>query len=390
MKVLYVADQYKTGGAADALIELVKLAKKNGLDVLVVTGHNNEMGERLFAEGIEYVYCGYNQFSMAKPASMKWRLIRTLLKPYYLFRYRSTNKKALQIASENIDFNEIDIIHSNVNRVDFGAILSKKYNKPHVWHLRECPSGHFELSFLCSYPNGYMNENAMKFVAISRFVKDEWVKFGLDEDKIDVIYDGVDLSEIDEKTDSGNGDGFKIACIGQITPQKGQELIIDAFNEMDDINVPVTVDFWGSGDSEYVEKLKKKVYLKKNISVNFLGFDPAVKNKLKDYDIGINSSTNEGFGRTTVEYMAAGLCTLVLNNGGNKELVVNGKNGLCFNDKNELKRIITMLINRPEMIGEIAKNGRTWALNTMDMNNNIQSFIDFYKRCIYESVHNWI
>ena len=32
---------------------------------------------------------------------------------------------------------KIDIIHTNVNRDDFGILLSQKYHKPHIQHIRE-------------------------------------------------------------------------------------------------------------------------------------------------------------------------------------------------------------------------------------------------------------
>ena len=225
MNILFIADQYKTGGAADALVEMATLLQNDyNSDITVLTGHKNELGNRLSSERLNYLFCGYRQFSFTKQNRGKWRFIHKALRPLYIFLYYIYNLKALSIARKSIDFKTIDIIHSNVNRNDFGALLSTKYSIPHIWQLRECPTGHFVLGFNRVHPAEYMNKNTTRFIAISEFVKGEWVGFGLDKDRIDVIYDGVDMSEIKEKEDYEKGKTVRIVCVGDITPQKGQHL----------------------------------------------------------------------------------------------------------------------------------------------------------------------
>lgn len=46
-----------------------------------------------------------------------------------------------------IDFNTVDIIHSNLSRDLLGAKLSSIYKVPHIWYIQEMYKSHYQLSF---------------------------------------------------------------------------------------------------------------------------------------------------------------------------------------------------------------------------------------------------
>lgn len=380
INVLYVADQYSRGGATDALIEMISLMREKGVKTCVLTGHKNEVGQRLEQNNIDYVYCGFRQFAFSKITHGKGFFLTTLLKPLYIIAFHLKNRKAMRIVEKELDVRQFDVIHSNVDRNDFGAIVARKYRKPHVWHLRECPTGHFHLSFNRIRPMAYMSQNADIFIAISEFVKDEWAKRGLQGNKIQVIYEGVDISDIGKHEGSYFSDGVKIICTGKITPKKGQYIVIDALNAIGEITEKIQLDFWGEVDEEYQRELTGRIKKNDNVSINFCGYNDEVKKKLKEYDIGINPSENEGYGRTTVEYMAAGLCTLVLDSGGNRELVKNGINGFKFSNHIELAEMLKELINNREKVSEISTAGQNWAIEEMNMKNNFNAVLEVYKK----------
>ena len=43
---------------------------------------------------------------------------------------------AIHKIEKSIDFSTVDIIHSNLKIIDIVTILAKKYNIPHIWHIR--------------------------------------------------------------------------------------------------------------------------------------------------------------------------------------------------------------------------------------------------------------
>jgi len=64
----------------------------------------------------------------------------------------------------------------------------------------------------------------------------------------------------------------------------------------------------------------------------------------------------EHFGITTVEAMAAGCIPVVINKGGQREIVKDGYNGFLFNSRQELKNITLDIIDGKVNIEEIRKN----------------------------------
>lgn len=379
MKILFIAEQYVAGGSVDALVEMVRILKTNySIDSIILTGHNNEIGSRLDQEKMKYVFCGYREFAMAKPQNGFRKYYLVLLRPYFIIKHLIANYRAIKIAEKAVDFEKIKVIHSNLNRNDFGAVLSRRHKIPHVWHLRECPKGHYDLLFNRLNPIKFMNKNTDMFVAVSEFVKNEWIKLGLKEEKIKVLYDGVDLDRIDSQPKQVDGNELRIACVGQITNAKGQHIVIDALNKIKKVNRTIKVDFWGKGKDEYVDFLKSQLRQEKGIIVDFKGYNAGVSKELWKYDIGINPSRNEGFGRTTVEYMAAGLCVLALNSGANSELIREGENGFLFDNSDELAQRIISLQSEENTMRMISEQGRLWAIENMDMKSRMKDFANLF------------
>lgn len=379
MRILFIAEQYAAGGSVDALVEMIKILKNTySIDSMVLTGHENEIGSRLEKESIEYVFCGYREFAMARPQNGFRRYYLFLLRPYFILKHLIANFKAIKIAESRIDFRQISIIHSNLNRNDFGAVLARRHKIPHIWHLRECPKGHYDLLFNRLLPIRFMNKNTDMFIAVSEFVKNEWIKLGLKEERIKVLYDGVDLGRIVFQPKQERGNKLRIACVGQITHAKGQHIIIDALNRIKNVIGTIEVDFWGQGKDKYVDFLKSQIPHEKGIIVNFKGHNPDVAKELWKYDIGINPSRNEGFGRTTVEYMAAGLCVIALDSGATPELIKDGESGFLFNDSEDLAQKIIVLQNDENTMRRASEKGRQWALTNMDMKSRMKGFADLF------------
>jgi glycosyltransferase involved in cell wall biosynthesis len=71
-----------------------------------------------------------------------------------------------------------------------------------------------------------------------------------------------------------------------------------------------------------------------------------VREVLQSFDIGVLSSASEGLSNTALEYLQAGLATVLSNTGGNPEIVTHGKNGLLFTpgDPHELAVQLKSLI----------------------------------------------
>lgn len=75
-----------------------------------------------------------------------------------------------------------------------------------------------------------------------------------------------------------------------------------------------------------------------------------------DIDEDLEPERVEHFGMSTVEAMAAGCVPVVMEKGGQKEIIENGKNGLFWQEKEELEKLTLDLVENPTKLQTISKN----------------------------------
>lgn len=343
MKILYFISGAKNGyGGERVAVEIIKQLSEQSIDFYVVTAY----------KGFVYDYCKENS-------------IPCLNVFFYSFMRRNTNnivvdkiRGLLQIIyGFFVDFiafvrillfvkiDDIDLIYSNWSRSLIGEVISKIYNKKHICHLHELYSGHYNIRPLFHNQIKWINNNTCLFIAVSAAVRDNWSKNGLDENKIRVVYNGINVESFErrKKTDDIT---FRMVMVASINKSKGQYYLIRAIGNIPvDVRRKIIVHFYGE-ENEKGEIKKIISYAKhKEINVSFMGYCNSIYSILKNYDIGISCSKGEAFGLSIVEYMAAGLLTIAPNECGCKEIISNGVTGYLFNDISELTQLLLEIIN---------------------------------------------
>ncbi len=189
----------------------------------------------------------------------------------------------------------------------------------------------------------------------SEFTKNYCEKFwGI---KGEVVYPPVDIGAFR----SGNKKK-QILTVGRFRPVKKQKEMIKAFKKIADTKEGREWEFILAGgamesDSKYIEELKD---VAKGYEINFF---PDIKyEELRElysqssiywHANGLNEedpAKMEHFGITTVEAMASGCVPIVINSGGQREIVENNENGFLWNDLDELKSKTEKLIADPELL----------------------------------------
>lgn len=394
MKILMIhPERDEKYGAVHSMLEmLTNLEKNHHVTPLLLISKEGFVSDYCKKMNWEYHITGHANFMIGASTKRKV-LLRTILLPLIYIRYKIKNYFALRLASKYINFDDIDLIHTNTSVCDFGALLANKYNKPHFWHLREIGNISYNRISLRKNYIDFMNKNTTNFIAISKAVKDEFVKMGIDERKISVIYNGVSLpNDInDKKIDNSK---IKMVMSGSISEGKGQYLLIDAISKLPyDIQQQIDLDIIGDGSSEYVNSIKAIVNNNNlNNIIHFCGYKANVRELLPNYDIGFICSRAEGFGRVVIEYMMAGLCTISSDTGALQELIRNNYNGILFNYPNslDLKDKILYVINNQNIIKEISNNAKKYAFNHFTdainakniYNNYIRILGDYYEKSV--------
>lgn len=350
MKVLYiVGGEGNRYGSEIIAIDLISAGKRNGIEYVVVTANKGAVSEACDQLGVENYVVPFRFFvykAMSNP------ILNLIKKTVWKTRAEHLTRRAVRVLEKKLDMKSFDLIHTNLSRDLLGGVLAERNGIPHIWHIHELYKAHYQLSFLRENQVKWMSEHADKFIAISKTVADEWIKSGLPREKVEIIYNGIDVSNVEPKNTWNNDIRLKLVMVGHIVPPKGQAQAIKGLSTLPkEVKKHITLDCYGEGTKKYKAELQQ---LARDLDVNLSlkGYCAEVGKVLKEYDIGINYSRGEGFGLSTVEYMAAGICPVVANTGANEELIEDGKNGFVFNydDINTFAEVLNQLFLDREML----------------------------------------
>ena len=381
MRILYFMNHVGIGGAALALHDLIKELKENHQDVetIVITGSYNELNVSLTKLGVENYTAPFKNFlSSTKKPFFFWRAILQI-------RYRINKPNAIKKIEKLVDFKTINIIHSNLNRIDIGYYFSKKYNIKHIWHIREHGDKSFIMQVFSSY-NPLLTDKNSIFIAISNSVKSFWQSTFINEQNIRMIYDGIDSSCWIKNDSKIKNQKLSFIFLGGYDSNKGQAVFIEAVKLLpNEIKQNIIIDFYGNGSKTLKQQLINTAQ-KNNLDsfCTFYDYDPNIYKLIGKYHVGVNCSKFEGFGRVTVEYMMAGLCPLVSKSGANTEIVDDGVTGLVFNrdSSDDIAQKVIYIYNNRQLLENISKKAKIKALNTFSMKGHANEIYNLYKQTI--------
>ena len=141
-------------------------------------------------------------------------------------------------------------------------------------------------------------------VVPSLLVKDDLVDyFGVDERKIRVIYNALDLDKVGKHSVEGLNyatDARTILFVGRLISKKGPMLLLEAFKDLREQNGGMELWFVGDGD----QRRQLEEYVETNNlgdSVKFWGLQKNPYKFLKHADIFVHTSHVDGFGIALME-----------------------------------------------------------------------------------------
>lgn len=355
--VVFVADTATVGGAADALAELCHcLIETGAYRCTVLTSQDSPFNRRLECLGARTVVTHHGEFLVARPRAgwkvpVKWA--------FCLGQYMRGLMMAVCEAETAVDFDDVDVIHTNVPRNDLGMLLARRHAVPHVMHLRECSFSHFRCWSYRQDPIRYLARGADAFVGISRYVTRYWAGLGLPKERIRIVYDGVQMPEPRNVACSGSGETIRLLFLGGYVEAKGTRDAVEAVALLEKMRPGrVTLDVYGGGSSEFRNELDRFVQSEGLAgAVRFHDETEDVWAVIPSFDIGLACSVDEGFGRTVVEFQACGVPPVVSDSGAFPELVQDGANGLVYEKvggAEALARRICELVDDPGLRRRIA------------------------------------
>jgi glycosyltransferase involved in cell wall biosynthesis len=228
MRILQVIPYFtpKRGGDVNVCYNISKHLVKHGHQVTIITTNfefDNEFAQNAINEGIEIIsfHCSANIFLyLISPSMKKWL---------------------------DVNLQEFDVIHMHNFRSYQNNIVhkyAKKYNVPYVLQAHgDIPYLNIKNELKRIFDNVYgysILKNANKLMALSKREKNDFLKMTVIEDKIEIIPNGIDLSEYESLPGRGHfrnkyhiKDNEKIILyLGRIHQTKGIDLLIAAYSEL--------------------------------------------------------------------------------------------------------------------------------------------------------------
>lgn len=205
----------------------------------------------------------------------------------------------------------------------------------------------------------------------------------IDNKKIKVIYNGIDLREFDKKEsapvyNNQNSNEIIIGNAGRFVPQKGQIMLIDIFAKIHETVPEVRLLIAGSGKLE--DKLKNYVNQKGlKDKVIFTGFTGNIKDFMMSIDLFFLTSLWEGFGYVIVEAMACEKPVMAFDISSNPEIIENNHTGILikpFEIDKFANRAVT-LINNPKELKKMGQAGRERVEKLFRFEKSIEKLIAF-------------
>ena len=191
-------------------------------------------------------------------------------------------------------------------------------------------------------------------ITVSQNIADRLKKFLRQSNKIKVIYNPIDISEIrrlskEQISDFNFEEGMPyIGVISRLSSEKGVNRVIDSFAELTK-KIDSRLLIVGDGqERSALENLAKKYNIGTKIS--FLGWQDNPFKYLANTKIFVLSSIYEGFPNVILEAMACGIPVITLkSSGGIKEIIEDGKDGILVNSGDPLSLSVTihnLLLNK--------------------------------------------
>lgn len=220
-----------------------------------------------------------------------------------------------------------------------------------------------------------------KVHSISRDLYNEALILGLDEKtEYEIIPPAIDTSKFIPKSNYEFGEAVRIVSIGRLTWKKGYEYALSALSK---ISIPFKFTIIGDGEDE--ERLKYAAYqLGISDKIEFTGKQPheVISEYLRNADIYLQPSVQEGFCNSVLEAQACGLICIVSDAQGLAENIENEKSGFVVPSRNEkaladtIIRVMNMTPQARETMGKYASQRVRKKFN---INNQVNRFLKFYE-----------
>ncbi|MCF6218071.1 MAG: glycosyltransferase family 4 protein [Gammaproteobacteria bacterium] len=155
-----------------------------------------------------------------------------------------------------------------------------------------------------------------------------------------------------------NSDDLVLGCFGRLSPEKGQEVLLEAFARVTPKHSKVKVMLVGDGqEGVSLKALAERLGISNQVV--FCGYQRAMQDYYEAVDIVVMPSHSEGLPNVVLEAQAARKPVIVTDVGGVREIVEDGVNGRVVpaGDRLALAEAISAVVSSRQLCAQYAKKG---------------------------------
>ena len=365
INILYIIWSLGLGGAERVVINLAKGLDKTRFNPIICC--LNWPGE--FAHELEDI--GIQVIPMHKKGKLDFLLIFRLVN---LMRQH-----------------KIDIVHTHLFGSNlWGRIAAIKAKVPIIItteHNVDVQKTGFQLLL-----DRWLSQSTKKIIAVSNSVKEFYVSKGISSDKIEVVYNGIEITmspchhvtTLPVKDELGVQDGETVlAVVGRLVPQKGHRYLFEALSLL---NGKHRFKLLVVGDGLLAQSLKVTTLQSHQLKdkVIFTGMRKDVRDILGITDILILPSLREGLPIVVLEAMSCGVPVVATDVGGTHEVVENEVTGILVEPENPLAlaEATRRLLHNRNLAKQMGKSGYERVVQTFSLEKMVDKHERLYEECL--------
>jgi len=226
-----------------------------------------------------------------------------------------------------------------------------------------------------------------KVVCVSKQVKEYLKSKGVKEEKLEVIYTGIDTDKFipeikkDFKKEWGIKDEVVVGIVAVLRSQKRHMDLLEAIKTIDNIKLIIV----GEGPQRRnIENFIKNNNLENKVIM--MGHREDVDLILPNFDIFVLPSREEALGTSLLEAQSAGVCALGSRVGGIPECIKENHTGLLFEPLNpqDLKEKLQILVNDKDLREQFSNNAREFIVKNFSVEKMVKNTKKLYERVVDE------
>jgi len=392
LNICFVSPEYFpiSGGTGAYVYYLSRQLQKLGHNVHVVARHRANSTEIVDGVNVSYIR------GVGSPLTRYWRFARSTL-------------KKLEELNKEFGF---DVIHANLPLVPSFAIpnetASVLVSTVHsTWKgeaeaikrggrrkLNPNEKSMLRFSSLLRFYEKKLMKRSDALIAVSMHTRKELVElYGVAEEKIHVIYNGVDVHKFRKDGDRAGvrrelgieEEQKVILCVGRLYYRKGLVTLLQSIPKVVRKFADVKFVISGKGFKRNEDNLRDLAgKLKIEDSVMLLGYFP--DERLPDLyaasDIFVLPALYENFPFAILEAQSTGLPVISTRVGGIPEFLTSNENGLLVEpgDPEQLAQEVMILLQDPELAAELGRRGRRLVEEKFAWPSIAGKVVDLYQR----------